>query len=343
MSVLFHIPFTNRHFQSVNEPFCFLSFSGIVGVDQVLNVLLTTAMFVGGSVAFILDNTIPGEAFNLFCFTLDVVKNKYSLKQSIHCAIKFRVWMILMILYQYNVIVVKKWLLVFVEDTKQCKGRKFVAIIINLSSLSPQVLPKNEASESWNVALVSVQQSWKEWDLMICHLEWTSSADTPSSSISPSAPPSQAISGGGYGKPAGAGWDMGMQWREEELEGREVHHRGRVEYSQRAGAEKCKIWLNLGSKGWYTKIKGWESGGQKTVQDLGSCGRKCNAPTPCQFVFSLACVSLFLLPTLIFSACYSKSQHAVKDVTMRRFVGVDACVYSMQQEITGLCMNLLAL
>ncbi|XP_056275404.1 solute carrier family 23 member 2 isoform X2 [Pseudoliparis swirei] len=34
--------------------------TGIEGVDQVLNVLLTTAMFVGGSVAFILDNTIPG-------------------------------------------------------------------------------------------------------------------------------------------------------------------------------------------------------------------------------------------------------------------------------------------
>lgn len=37
------------------------SCTGIVGIDQVLNVLLTTAMFVGGSVAFILDNTIPGE------------------------------------------------------------------------------------------------------------------------------------------------------------------------------------------------------------------------------------------------------------------------------------------
>ncbi|XP_075714655.1 solute carrier family 23 member 2 [Rhinoderma darwinii] len=34
--------------------------TGIVEIDQVLNVLLTTAMFVGGCVAFILDNTIPG-------------------------------------------------------------------------------------------------------------------------------------------------------------------------------------------------------------------------------------------------------------------------------------------
>lgn len=37
------------------------SCTGIVEIDQVLNVLLTTAMFVGGSVAFVLDNTIPGE------------------------------------------------------------------------------------------------------------------------------------------------------------------------------------------------------------------------------------------------------------------------------------------
>ncbi|XP_037114440.1 solute carrier family 23 member 2 isoform X1 [Syngnathus acus] len=35
--------------------------TGIIEIDQVLNVLLTTAMFVGGSVAFILDNTIPGS------------------------------------------------------------------------------------------------------------------------------------------------------------------------------------------------------------------------------------------------------------------------------------------
>ncbi|KAL4635980.1 solute carrier family 23 member 2-like [Arapaima gigas] len=35
--------------------------TGIVEIDQVLNVLLTTAMFVGGCVAFVLDNTIPGS------------------------------------------------------------------------------------------------------------------------------------------------------------------------------------------------------------------------------------------------------------------------------------------
>ncbi|XP_078285304.1 solute carrier family 23 member 2 [Rhinoraja longicauda] len=36
--------------------------TGIAEIDQVLNVLLTTAMFVGGCVAFLLDNTIPGTA-----------------------------------------------------------------------------------------------------------------------------------------------------------------------------------------------------------------------------------------------------------------------------------------
>lgn len=42
------------------------AFTGIVEIDQVLNVLLTTAMFVGGSVAFILDNTIPGKEIDIF-------------------------------------------------------------------------------------------------------------------------------------------------------------------------------------------------------------------------------------------------------------------------------------
>lgn len=41
---------------------------GIAGIDQVLNVLLTTAMFVGGCVAFILDNTIPGQRVNLLFY-----------------------------------------------------------------------------------------------------------------------------------------------------------------------------------------------------------------------------------------------------------------------------------
>lgn len=33
---------------------------GVVELDQMLQVLLTTSMFVGGFFGFILDNTIPG-------------------------------------------------------------------------------------------------------------------------------------------------------------------------------------------------------------------------------------------------------------------------------------------
>lgn len=39
--------------------------SGIVELDQVLQVLLTTSMFVGGFFGFILDNTIPGIFYSM--------------------------------------------------------------------------------------------------------------------------------------------------------------------------------------------------------------------------------------------------------------------------------------
>ena len=35
--------------------------AGVVELDQVLQVLLTTSMFVGGFFGFFLDNTIPGN------------------------------------------------------------------------------------------------------------------------------------------------------------------------------------------------------------------------------------------------------------------------------------------
>lgn len=35
---------------------------GILQLDQVIQVLLTTGMFVGGFLGFLLDNTIPGRA-----------------------------------------------------------------------------------------------------------------------------------------------------------------------------------------------------------------------------------------------------------------------------------------
>lgn len=35
--------------------------AGVPELDQILTVLLTTEMFVGGTIAFVLDNTIPGN------------------------------------------------------------------------------------------------------------------------------------------------------------------------------------------------------------------------------------------------------------------------------------------
>lgn len=64
---------------------------GIAGIDQVLNVLLTTAMFVGGCVAFILDNTIPGQclsfpenAFSLFQVKASILLNIYKTASKNH-------------------------------------------------------------------------------------------------------------------------------------------------------------------------------------------------------------------------------------------------------------------
>ena len=39
---------------------CFLILSGNIEINQILTVLLSTSMFVGGMSGFILDNTIPG-------------------------------------------------------------------------------------------------------------------------------------------------------------------------------------------------------------------------------------------------------------------------------------------
>lgn len=41
----------------------FVSLLGIIQLDQVIQVLLTTGMFVGGLLGFILDNTIPGRIY----------------------------------------------------------------------------------------------------------------------------------------------------------------------------------------------------------------------------------------------------------------------------------------
>ena len=35
--------------------------TGVQALDQIIVVLLSTSMFVGGFIGFVLDNTIPGE------------------------------------------------------------------------------------------------------------------------------------------------------------------------------------------------------------------------------------------------------------------------------------------
>lgn len=47
--------------------FVVFAVSGVKEVDQVLNILLTTNMFVGGFLGFFLDNTIPGRLIKWLC------------------------------------------------------------------------------------------------------------------------------------------------------------------------------------------------------------------------------------------------------------------------------------
>ena len=44
------------------------SFLGVPQLDQIIEVLLTTHMFVGGFLAFVLDNTVPGNCSFSFGF-----------------------------------------------------------------------------------------------------------------------------------------------------------------------------------------------------------------------------------------------------------------------------------
>ncbi len=45
-------------------------FVGDEVADQIITILLSTSMFVGGVVAFILDNTIPGQAGHLYIMVM---------------------------------------------------------------------------------------------------------------------------------------------------------------------------------------------------------------------------------------------------------------------------------
>lgn len=48
-------------------------------MDQILTVLLTTEMFVGGCIAFILDNTVPGNGPVLVARGVELVQPRTSL------------------------------------------------------------------------------------------------------------------------------------------------------------------------------------------------------------------------------------------------------------------------
>lgn len=57
--ILFLLHLYTRYLVNKRTVLC----SGVVELDQVLQVLLTTSMFVGGFFGFLLDNTIPGTVF----------------------------------------------------------------------------------------------------------------------------------------------------------------------------------------------------------------------------------------------------------------------------------------
>ena len=50
-----------------NDIFWVVLYIGVPELNQVIIVLLTTGMFIGGFLAFVLDNTVPGNIF-IFLF-----------------------------------------------------------------------------------------------------------------------------------------------------------------------------------------------------------------------------------------------------------------------------------
>ncbi|XP_021047484.1 solute carrier family 23 member 1-like [Mus pahari] len=61
--------------------------TGILQLDQVIQVLLTTGMFVGGFLGFFLDNTIPGKAVGtplLGLWTSEQGQGRWSFCQAVH-------------------------------------------------------------------------------------------------------------------------------------------------------------------------------------------------------------------------------------------------------------------
>lgn len=68
------------HMRSRSTLYVFLS-TGSTELDQVLIVLLSTAMFVGGLLGFILDNTVPGKntCFALNTYIIDLAVRFFNL------------------------------------------------------------------------------------------------------------------------------------------------------------------------------------------------------------------------------------------------------------------------
>ena len=57
---------------------CCYTFTGSTIVDDIITVLLSTSMFIGGAVAFFLDNTMPGtiddvKLFKNICLFLTIL------------------------------------------------------------------------------------------------------------------------------------------------------------------------------------------------------------------------------------------------------------------------------
>lgn len=70
---------TCRVRNDLNSVYCPFLFEGIKELDQVIVVLFTTHMFIGGFFGFILDNTIPGMCFCVLFTLNDRKRTKSSL------------------------------------------------------------------------------------------------------------------------------------------------------------------------------------------------------------------------------------------------------------------------
>ena len=57
-----------------NQLYDIVLISGSDNLDQMIKVMLGTAMFVGGFIGFLLDNTVPGNAYTLFALIISALQ-----------------------------------------------------------------------------------------------------------------------------------------------------------------------------------------------------------------------------------------------------------------------------